>query len=321
MNRCLRPLVAFTAIVAVACGGDGTLEETARTTQTVSPSALGIPDRSPTALELPISVAVTLSIFEDFARAGGLENVEVISLIPASADPHNYAFAGADIERMEGIDFFFFNSLGLDTRLQEAIEARRDKRAKVIPFAPNILSPGGGGLTAEQAGDNAHLWLDPSLAYVYTEIVADEFIIYDGIHEDFYTRAFELYRQRLLDLQAELEVTLEAIPPGRRKIVTFHDSFTHFSRRFGFAEVGFLVSDPSLDVVDSDVQRLASLVAEQSVPAVFAEFGYDAESMRQVANRATVPLCTLYTDIADVGMDYEELMRANAAELVRCLGS
>jgi hypothetical protein len=54
---------------------------------------------------------------------------------------------------------------------------------------------------------------------------------------------------------------------------------------------------------------------------VFAEFGYDAEPVQKVADLAGVPLCTLYTDILAPGMDYEELMRANASELVRCLGT
>jgi ABC-type Zn uptake system ZnuABC Zn-binding protein ZnuA len=270
---------------------------------------------------LPIRVAVTLPLFEEFARVAGPDNVEVISLIPPGADPHTYQLTDEDKLRMKGIDFFFLNGLELDTRLQDAIEANRDETAYVIPFAPNTRSPQGGDLTAEQAGDNAHLWLDPSLAYVYAEIVADELIIYDGIRQDYYMSSFIAYRDRLLALQAELDAELDAIRPERRKVITMHDSFAHFARRFDLNVVGFGAAEPGAALAEPDIQRLVKLVNEQQVPAVFAEFGYDSSSMSEVATRAGVPLCTLYTEIPrDAAMTYEEMMRANVRELVRCLG-
>jgi zinc/manganese transport system substrate-binding protein len=268
---------------------------------------------------LPIRVAVTLPLFVELAQLAGPGNAEVISLIPAGLDPHTYEFTEADIERMKGIDFFFLNGLGLDSRLQAAIEANRDETAYVIPFAPNIKSPQGNNLTAEQAGDNSHLWLDPSLAYVYTEIVADEFIIYDGIRRDFYTTSWTGVRDRMLAFQAELAAELEAIPAERRRLVTLHDSFAHFARRFEFTVAG-QANEPPAPINEVDIQRLVQLVSDQLVPAVFTEFGYDSSGMEEVARRAGVPLCTLYSDIlgGDVST-YEDMMRANVRELVRCL--
>jgi len=304
-------------LISAACGsGDGV-----ETSPTGSPpsSPAAIPDRSPTELELPIRIAVTLPVFEEFARRAGLEHVEVISLIPPGADPHGYEFSASDIERIKGIDFFFVNGLGLDNRLKGVIEANRDSRARVIPFAPNILSPQGGGITAEQASDNPHLWLDPTLAYVYTEIVADELIIYDGVRQNDYDRNFEAHRDELVALQVEIQATLSAISPERRTIVTTHDSFQHFARRFELSIAGFAAAESDGAVSELEIQRLAGLVAERQAPAVFAEYGYGMAAMREVADRAGVPLCTLYTDILGDGMDYQSMMRANAAELVRCL--
>jgi ABC-type Zn uptake system ZnuABC Zn-binding protein ZnuA len=312
-------LAGVISACAVACGDESTSDDpTTSATSAITPAP--IPHRSPTELELPIQVAVTLPLFREFAEAAGPENVEAISLIPSGADPHSYEFTPADLERMKGIDFFFFNGLGLDSRLQDTIETNRDENAFVIPFAPNIRSPQGGDATAEQAGDNAHLWLDPSLAYVYTEIVADELVIYDGIRQQFYASSFTAYRDSLLSLQAELEAELEGIAPERRKLVTMHNSFDHFARRFKLTVAGFGTSDPAPELSDADTQRLVQLLREQQVPAVFAEFGYDESGMAGVANQAGVPLCTLYSDILPDGMAYEAMMRANVQELVRCLG-
>ncbi len=272
-------------------------------------------------MQLPIRIAVTLPLFEEFAREAGGGNVEVISLIPPGADPHTYELTAPDIEKMKGVDFFFLNGLGLDSRLQEVIEANRDEGSYVIPFAPNTLSPAGNGHTAEQAGDNAHLWLDPSLAYVYVEIIADELVIYDGVRKNVYDANFGDFKERMLDFQDEIYAQLQGLPAERRKIITRHNSFDHFARKFELKVAGYAVEAPGAAPAPDAIALLVQTVREQAIPAVFSEFGYETTLMDQVAAQAGVPVCTLYSDIPDTTLTYEEMMRANADEIVRCLGS
>ncbi len=323
-------LSGFTAAILVAvcvltaCGGDGASPSPSPSSSTTSPTIIS---RPPTELELPITVAVTLPLFEDFVREIGKENVVVQSLVPAGADPHNYELTAEDTERLRGVDFFFVNGLGLDRKIHDVIEARRDEAAYVIPFVPNIRSPRGSELgdpemTAEQARDNAHLWLDPTLASVYAEIVADELIIYDGLHKDFYNQNLVVYRDELRRLGQEMEAQIQTIPPANRKLITYHDSFPHFARRLGLQVVGFAVASPGDTPTSADIDRLAQLARDQGIPAVFAEYGYDRGVMEAIAAQAGVELCSLYSDISGEGaMTYVDMMRANVAELVRCLGA
>jgi ABC-type Zn uptake system ZnuABC Zn-binding protein ZnuA len=315
-------IVAASTLFAVQSCSDSDSMESATATVTATPVAI-TPDaeRGPTQMELPIRVAVTLPIFVEFAKEAGGENVEVISLIPDGADPHSYEFTSADIERMKGIDFFFFNGLGLDDRLEAVIEENRDENSFVIPFSPNIRSPQGGGLTATQADDNSHLWLDPDLAYIYPEIAADEYIIYDGIREDFYTSNFVAARERALQTMAEVQQIVSTVPAERRKLVTLHDSFDHFGRRFGLTQSNFVTPTPGSPVSDEQINRTIQAVRDQQIPAVFAEFGYDRTAMERIGNETGVPVCTLYSDIIGGEIDtYRDLMLANAREIARCLG-
>lgn len=313
---------AALAALAVACSGqDGGPGPVASPSPSPGATVQQPPLlRSPTSMTLPISVAVTMPFVQEFVRVIGGENATVFSLVPPGADPHTYVATADDIARMKGVDFFFFNGLGLDEGLHLVIEANRDEDAHVVPFAPNINSPQGGGLTAEQARDNAHLWLDPLLALVYPEIIADEFDIYDGVRKNFYDANFAAYAQALRDLVPEIQAQIEAVPEERRLLVTYHDSFVHFARRFGLQVAGFLVESPSVQPSQADIDRLAALVRERGIPAVFAEYGYDSGAMSAVAASAGVPMCTLYSDIQDESTStYLAMMRANAAEIVRCL--
>ncbi len=280
----------------------------------------------PTQADLPVTVAVTLPLFADFVREVGGENVEVFSLLPPGADPHTYRLTPAELKRIAEADFFFVNGLGLDTALRELIEENRKEDAKVIPFAPNVRSPRGGELgdrsiTAEEAGDNPHLWLDPMLARVYAEIIADTFIIYDSINEELYSGNFSAYADDIRQLNEEIAGQMRSIPEGNRKLITFHDSFTHFARRYGLTMEGFAVLDPGQDPSSDDISNLIQSVRDGGVPAVFAEHGFDASVLEEVAGAAGVQVCTLYSDILNAAVQtYLDLVRSNAEELFRCLG-
>ena len=314
-------LAALCAMVA-ACG-DGESDGGSPDSASVAPTIL---EREPTELDLPIRLGVTLPLFEDFARAAGGENVEVVSLVPPTADPHQFDQAGKLTRDISGIDFFFVNGLGLDDRIASAIEAARDEEAFVVPFAANMRSPRGSelgdvDLTAEAAGDNPHLWLDPTLAYIYVEIIADEFVIYDGVRKEFYDDNFGRFRDGLVALRDELSAEIDKIPQARRKLVTYHNSFEHFARRFGMEVAGFAIDSPGAQPDAAAVNELVAKVEAEGVPAVFAEHGYERNAIDEIALRAGVPVCTLYSDVLPDGVDsYAEMMRANVAEMVRCLG-
>ena len=69
------------------------------------------------------------------------------------------------------------------------------------------------------------------------------------------------------------------------------------------------------------VSTSAAAVVESGVPAIFAEHGYDATAIEQIAAEAGVQVCTLYSDVMPEGVTtYVEMMRANVDEIVRCLG-
>jgi ABC-type Zn uptake system ZnuABC Zn-binding protein ZnuA len=296
----------------------------------LNPTATSVPGddgvRPPTESALPLKVAVTLPLFEDFVREIGGNNVEVFSLIPAGVDPHGYELTLEDIRRIPEVDFFFVNGLGLDDHIVAQIEENQREDAKVIPFASNVRSPrasdlGDPNMSAEEAGDNMHLWLDPLLARIYAAIVADTFVIDDGINETFYDSNFATYSRDVLALDAETRTRLEGIPEENRKLVTHHDSLAMLASRYGLQVLGFLVATPGGEIEAGVAGELVAKVRAEGAPTVFAERGYDESVLADVASESGARLCTLATDIVDeTARTYVEMMRANVDELVNCLG-
>lgn len=315
--------VLTAAFTSIGCGAQSSNEtaspgSAASGADDVTPSPI---PRATTSLDLPARIAVTLPVFEDFVRQAGGDHAEVFSLVPVGVDPGTHQLGGEDIERLKGVKFFYANGLGLDDHILRSIEENRDERAYVIQFGPNVRSPTLRDVYADEAGDEPHLWLDPDLAAVYVAIVADEFVIYDEANRSFYEDRFRASRERLTSFADELSSQLSAIPEERRMLVAGSEALTHFARRFSFDLFGLPAVDGAANGVAEAVQRLTRVVQENDVPAVFAEHGHDNSTIQAVAEQTGAEICTLHTDIAADDMpDYESIMRANVAEVIRCLG-
>lgn len=311
---CAAALIA--ALALPACGSDG---------QASAPPPLPSP-----ASAAPVRVGATLPLFADFLREVGGDNVEVFSILPSGADPHTYEPTPSDIRRIAEADIIFVNDLqpGLEGPILDVIESNKAQHTRVIPFMANVVSPraqelGDPGITAAEAGDNPHLWLDPLVALGYASVIASRLASEDDANTAFYNDNLARYEGRLSQLDDEIAAAVRQIPPQSRELVTPHDAFPHLARRYGLEIVGFVVTGPGQDASPRDIADLAQAIRDRDVPAVFSEpqIGADSRLLEQIAADAGVQVCTLYSDtLSDDVPTYIDMMRYNADQLLRCLG-
>ena len=126
---------------------------------------------------------------------------------------------------------------------------------------------------------------------------------------------------QLQQLDLEVATTVQSIPSGQRKLVTFHDAYPYLARRYGLEIVGFVAESPGKEPSAQEVSDLANAISDQKVPAVFKEPQFSARILDIAAKDAGVEVCVLYSDALDNNVEtYVDLMRFNANELARCLG-
>ena len=315
MTRAAAFVAAFVlAALLAACGGGGAGQRTPA------------PQPSPGALR----VGVTLPVFADFVREVAGDRADVFSILPPGADPHTYEPTPSDIESIASADVIIVNNTepGVEGSILDVIEANKPSYARTLPLMDNVPSPradelGNPETTAAEAGDNPHLWLDPTLAFAYASAIADALVVQDSFNAAFYYDNLAGYGRRLSQLDADFAAAVEEIPPDGRKLVTVHDAFAHLARRYGLEIVGFLVGGADEDPSPREIADLTKAIENQSVPAVFGEpqIGPQTRLMEQIADDTGVEVCTLYSDTLDDRFPtYIDMMRFNADELLRCLG-
>ena len=118
-----------------------------------------------------------------------------------------------------------------------------------------------------------------------------------------------------------MEAALQAIPPERRKLVTFHDAFPYLARRYGLEIVAVAVPSPGQEPNVRDVAELTETLRSEAVPAVFREPQFNARVLELAAADAGVRVLDLLSDAYTEDVDsYLDLMRFNLRQLQEGLG-
>ena len=215
------------------------------------------------------AVATTGMVADMVARIGGAET-QVNGLMGPGVDPHLYKASAGDVRTLAGADIIFYNGLHLEAAMGEVLE-RMTGRTVTVPVAEGI--PEDRRLTSEYftGSWDPHVWFDVELWAETTRRVEEGLISLDPDGEAGYRARAEVFRDTLAALDTWVRERVSELTGERRILVTAHDAFGYFGRAYGFEVVGLQGISTVSEAGTSDVQRIADLVVERRVPAIFLE--------------------------------------------------
>ena len=305
----------------------------------------------------PLAVVTTTTVLGDLVRNVGGGLVEVTVIVPPGADIHTFRVTPSDSVSIGEASLIVSNGLGLDNSLDGVLASGR-KRGSVHVVASQGLNAypleersqtredgHGQGDESEdreyghedgceeksidsehQDGDgrdhslgDPHFWLDPILAVHYIEGIRDGLSRADPENSKRYSDNAVAYVKQLRDLDREIADILSVVPPERRRLVTFHDSYGYFGRRYGWEVSAFVPSDAS-DVTPRAVARVIEEIQAEGIPAVFSEPQFRRDVMEQAVLDTGVNLGTIHSMVSNTVPTYLDLMRTNAKTLAENLG-
>jgi manganese/zinc/iron transport system substrate-binding protein len=137
------------------------------------------------------------------------------------------------------------------------------------------------------AGDDPHypdphIWFDVSLWAKCISTVEAALCDLDPAHADGYRQRANAYRAELAELHAYVAQQAARVKPDQRVLVTAHDAFGYFGAAYGFEVVGLQGISTASEAGAGDVSRLAQMIAERRIRAVFVESSVPARNVRAV---------------------------------------
>ena len=271
------------------------------------------------AQEKPLVVA-SASIFADMAEniSGGL--VEVASIVPIGGDPHIYEPTPGDVQLVTKADLILVNGLTFEGWMRELIENSGTK-AKVVRITEGIQPIE--SIKYKNSSD-PHAWMDAKNGLTYIKNIKNALSELDTDNADKYDFNYNIYHQQLEELDIEIEQAIQTIPEKQRVLITSHDAFRYYGKRYGIRVEAILGTSTDAEAQTSDIMRLNKVISESSVPAVFIETTVNPKLLKQIASDNQVGIGgALYSDsIGDKDSPaptYLDMLKYNTRTIVDAL--
>tara|TARA_B100000029_G_scaffold90308_1_gene80118 strand:- start:221 stop:1300 length:1080 start_codon:yes stop_codon:yes gene_type:complete len=163
-----------------------------------------------------------------------------------------------------------------------------------------------------------HFWLNPVLAIHYVEQITEGLIQVDPANTEVYSANADQYKQELLDLDQEIARELSQVPPEHRHLITFHDAYGYFIRKYGW-ELSAFVPGHGGDVTPQTIVGILDDIQEDGIPAVFSEPQFAEDVLQETAKTAGVAVGVVRSLVDDTEPTYLDMMRSNVRSLVENL--
>lgn len=217
------------------------------------------------------TIVATVGMVSDVVRNIAGDRAEVMGLMGSGVDPHLYKPTRSDVQRMLGADVIFYNGLLLEGKLTDTLIRAATSGKKVYPVTELLdekflLEP-----DEFEGLYDPHVWMDPSAWARTVDVVRDKLIEFDPAGESTYRAHAESYAAQIATLDAYATRVLASVPEGQRVLVTAHDAFNYFGRRFGYEVVGIQGISTESEAGVQDIERLVKLLVDRRIGAVFVE--------------------------------------------------
>ncbi len=247
----------------------------------------------------------------------GADAVNVASLTPPGAEPHDLELTPRDVAALGEADLVVYLS-DFQPAVDEAVDQEAsDTALDAADYGSLELTytpiEEGDEATDEAGATDPHFWLDPMRLADVADAVAERLGELDPDNaEQFNSNAAQL-RSSLEELDNEFTEGLAAC--DNTDLVTSHNAFGYLAQAYGLTQVGITGLTPEEEPSAAGLAEVADFVEENDVGTIYYETLISSAIADAVASETGAQTAVLdplegLTDESN-GSDYLEVMRSN----------
>ncbi len=235
------------------------------------------------AREPKLKVVATVAPIADLVRQIAGSRIELVQIIPDGTDSHTFEPRPSDARSLREADLIIFNGLHLETPTQRLADANRGPNTQVLSLGDNTVQPRDYifdfSFPASKGDPNPHLWLDVTYAKNYAQLIANKLVELDPENTEYFQANAATLYGRMDQLDAAIFQAVQALPASSRKLLTYHDSWAYFGRRYGMEIIGAIQPSDFGQPSPRQVAALIDQIRASRVPAVFGSEVYPSSVM------------------------------------------
>ena len=285
-----------------------------------------------------LQVFVSFYPYYEIASQIGREHIDIASMIPNGAEPHEYEPSTKQVLALEQSDVFIYNGLGMEEWVEKALPSL-PKTVRIIEagaLVPLIKAEEEHHHEEDDHGhshDNEkehshgeydpHIWLNPANVKIIAEKVKDTFIELDPQNQEIYEANYQSFAKDLHSLDQDYQEALKDVQ--HKEIVVSHAAFGHLTHRYGLQQHPVAGISPHAEPKPSELVSLQKLMQEENIKYIFMETLAAPKTAEILAKEVGVEVLTLNTleglteEQQQKGETSITLMRKNLENLKKAL--
>lgn len=268
------------------------------------------------------TVIASASMMADMAENIGGNLIEVKYIVPRGQDPHLYKPTPSDVMMVQKADLLIVNGLTFEGWISKLI-ANSGTKAKTKTITEGIKPIQS---SKYENSFDPHAWMDVSLVKVYIDNIKEALVELLPEYQEVFEQNHMAYSLKLEELDAYIMKKMAGIPERQRVLITSHDAFAYYGRRYGLQLEAIVGISTEAEVQSSDIIRVHKVIKERKVPAIFMESTINPKILQQIAKDNNIVIGgELYADsLGDKdspAKTYLEMLKYNADTIFEGLTS
>jgi zinc transport system substrate-binding protein len=268
-----------------------------------------------------LTVGITLHPYYSFVANIVGDKADVVPLIGAGYNPHNYNPLPDDIKRAQTLDVLVVNGVGHDTWAFEIMEASGGADVPYIYANDGVsLIPVAG---AADQSVNAHTFISTITAVQQVYEIARQLGALDPANADFYLRNSRAYATQLRRLKAEYTARIAQIDATSFRAATMHGAYGYLMQEFGMQISAVIEPRHGVEPTARQLAQTIDDIRAAGVNVLFAEKFFAGQLAETIQTETGVAVYS-FSHISDGEYSptlFEDEMRYNLEQLQAAIAS
>lgn len=255
-----------------------------------------------------VEVTASISPIKEFTELIGGDKIEVTSLVPDNAEPHDIDLKPRDFEKLTKSKLFIYNGLGMEDWLDEVKEQISEDKIKYVDTSEN------GNVIKTDGKIDPHQWLSLKEAINQCNNIKLALSEVDPNNKDYYEENYEKVKNDFEELYNEYLPKFQSLE--HKNFVTSHEAFGYLCRDFGLKQQALNDLFGEGELTAKKIEDLVKYCDDNGVNTIFSEeedSQKEAQTLANEINGEVKPLYTLETKVE--GKSYLEVMKINLEEI------
>ncbi|MCX6013215.1 MAG: zinc ABC transporter substrate-binding protein [Chloroflexi bacterium] len=221
----------------------------------------------------------------DFVRNVGGDKVEVTTMIPPGASPHEYGITTTQMKALSKVKAYFKVGSGIEFELTQMDNiTTQNSKMLIVDCSEGII----------KLGEDPHIWNSPLNAKIMVENICTGLIKVDPGNASIYTKNKNDYIEELNDLDKDIKSRVSGF--SNKAFLVYHPSFGYLAKDYGMIE--YAIEVEGQEVTPQRLAQSIEIAKQYQLSYIFGapEHEKDIENAKTIAkavNGQVVPINAL----------------------------